>query len=160
RLTDDPGHDMLPRFTHDGRRLLFASDRTGHWQIWEMPASGGPARRVRENAFTEYQVDESADGRSLAFLSNQEGRESLFVMPRPSGVARGLVRHGSRTIMGNPDWSPDGTRIAFSSNWRVGHQVYVVDVASGETRRISTLSRGGCEPRFRPDGRRLIYVDR
>src|SRR5262245_35373132 len=58
RLTDDPGHDMLPRFTHDGRRLLFASDRTGHWQIWEMPASGGPARRVRENAFTEYQVDE------------------------------------------------------------------------------------------------------
>jgi Tol biopolymer transport system component len=160
RLTDDPGHDMLPRFTHDGRSILFASDRTGRWQIWEMPAAGGPARRVRENAFVEYQVDESADGRFLAFLSNQEGRESLFVMPRAGGAARELVRHGPHTIMGNPDWSPDGTRIAFSSNWRLGHQVYVVEVKSGRTERLSPLRRGGCEPRFSPDGRRVIYVDR
>src|SRR5207248_1845841 len=108
RLTDHPAHDMLPRFTHDGHRVLFASDRGGNWQIWEMPAEGGPARRVRSNTATEWQVDESADGRFLAFLSNQDGPESLFVMPRAGGAARELVRHGGNTIMGNPDWSPDG----------------------------------------------------
>jgi len=160
RLTDDPAHDMLPRFTHDGAGVLFASDRGGNWQIWEVPAGGGPARRVRSNAATEWQVDESADGRFLAFLSNQGGPEALFVMPRAGGPARELVRHGGNTIMGNPDWSPDGARITFSSNWRVGHQIYVVDVATGEARRISPLHRGGCEPRFSPDGRRVVYVDR
>jgi Tol biopolymer transport system component len=160
RITDDPGHDMLPRFTHDGRAVLFATDRGGHWQIWEVPAGGGSARPVRTNAATEYQVDESADGRLLAFLSNDGGPESLFLMPRAGGPARLLVRHGAGTIMGNPDWSPDGRRITFSSNWKVGHQIYVVDVATGETRRISPLHRGGCEPRFSPDGRRVIYVDR
>lgn len=160
RLTDDPGHDMLPRFTHDGKGVLFATDRGGHWQIWEVPAEGGPAHPVRTNAATEYQVDESADGTTLAFLSNENGPESLFLMPRAGGPARLLVRHGANTIMGNPDWSADGRSITFSSNWRVGHQIYVVDVATGETRRISPLHRGGCEPRFSPDGRRVIYVDR
>ena len=160
RLTDDPAHDMLPRFTHDSRAVLFASDRSGNWQIWEVPAGGGTARRVRVNAATEWQVDESADGHFLAFLSNQDGPESLFVMPRAGGPARLLVRHGQGTIMGNPDWSPDGTRITFSSNWRIGHQVYVVDVATGDARRLSPLHRGGCEPRFSPDGLRVVYVDR
>src|SRR5439155_6662221 len=145
---------------HDGARVLFASDRAGNWQIWEVGASGGPARRVRANAATEWQVDESADGRFLAFLSNREGAESLFVAPRAGGPDRLLVRHGQGTIMGNPDWSPDGTRIAFSSNRRVGHQVYLAEVATGETRRLSPLHRGGCEPRFHPDGRRVVYVDR
>ena len=60
--------------------------------------------------------------------------------------------------MGNPHWSPDGTRIVFSSNWRTGHQVYVVDVSTGKTRRVSRV--GGCEPRFSPDGRRVAYVRR
>jgi len=161
RLTDDPGHDMLPRFTHDGRAVLFASDRGGGvWQIWEVAAEGGAARRVRANGFTEYQVDESPDGRTLAYLSNEGGPESLWLTPRAGGPPRLLVRHGANTIMGNPDWSPDGARITFSSNWRVGHQIYVVEAASGESRRISPLHRGGCEPRFSPDGRRVVYVDR
>src|SRR5262249_18817260 len=76
------------------------------------------------------------------------------------GEARELVRHGNNTIMGNPHWSPDGTRIVFSSNWRMGHQIYVVDVATGAARRISPIHRGACEPRFSPDGRRLGHVDR
>ena len=160
RLTDDPAHDMLPRFTHDGRAVLFASDRSGQWQIWEVPAEGGTARRVRTNSSVEYQVDESPDGRTLAFLSNEPGAESLLLAPRAGGAARVLVRHGANTIMGNPDWSSDGAQITFSSNWRVGHQIYVVNAGSGEARRISPLHRGGCEPRFSPDGRRVVYVDR
>jgi len=160
RLTDDSAHDMLPRFTHDGRSVLFASDRSGKWQIWEVPAEGGTARRVRTNDATEYQVDESPDGKTLAFLSNENGPESLLLQPRAGGAARLLVRHGANTIMGNPDWSPDGKQITFSSNWRVGHQIYVADAGTGEARRISPLHRGGCEPRFSPDGRRVIYVDR
>jgi Tol biopolymer transport system component len=160
RLTDDPAHDMLPRFTHDGSGVLFASDRTGKWQIWEVATEGGAARRVRTNEAVEYQVDESPDGRTLAFLSNENGPESLLLMPRAGGAARLLVRHGANTIMGNPDWSPDGKQITFSSNWRVGHQIYVADAATGEARRISPLHRGGCEPRFSPDGQHVIYVDR
>jgi TolB protein len=160
RLTDHPAEDGLARWTPDGRRIVFTSMRTGHYQIWEVPAEGGEARRVRSNEATEYQADPSPDGRELAFLSNLDGPERLMVMDLATGAVRELVRHGQRTIFGNPHWSPDGTRITFSSNWRIGHHIYVVDARGGEPRRISAIASGGCEPRFSRDGRKVVYVNR
>jgi Tol biopolymer transport system component len=160
RLTDDPGHDSLPRFTPDGARVLFTSDRTGNDQIWEVPAKGGPARRVRTNAHTEYQVDLAPDGRSLAFLSNESGSEQLVLLDLPTGRKRVLTRHRAGSILGNPDWDAASRRIVFSSNTRLGHQIYVVDTTTGEETRLSAFSAGGCEPRWRPDGARVVYVKR
>ena len=160
RLTDHPAQDGLPRFTHDGKAVLFTSERSGNWQIWEVGPRGGEARRVRANAHTEWQVDESADGRRLAFLSNLDGAEGLFVMDRASGNTRRLVRHGNNSILGNPDWSPDGRRIVFSSNWRIGHQIYLLDVEKSDDARLSPVLGGGCEPRYSPDGRKVVYVSR
>jgi len=160
RLTDHAAQDSLPRFTPDGQSVLFTSDRSGNWQIWEVPAAGGEARRVRTNGHTEWQVDLSPDGKSLAFLSNQEGAEYLFVMDWETKVESVLARHGKGSILGNPDWDKDSRRIVFSSNWRIGHQIYVTDTVSGEEKRLSAFSAGGCEPRWRPDGQRIVYVKR
>ena len=160
RLTRDPAYDALPRWTPDGRALIFSSMRSGNWQLWEMAAEGGEPRRLRVNGHTEYQADPSPDGARLAFLSDAEGRECLWVMEKGSGASRLLVRHGKRSILGNPHWSPDGGRIVFSSNWRIGHQIYVLDLATGDQLRVSSITSGGCEPRFRRDGRRVAYVNR
>ena len=160
RLTDHPAQDGLPRFTHDGKSVLFTSERTGNWQIWEVSVRGGEVRRVRDNAYTEWQVDESRDGGRLAFLSNLEGPECLFVMDKATGRTQRLVRHGRNSILGNPHWSPDGRRIVFSSNWRIGHQIYLLDTESREDARLSPVLGGGCEPRFSPDGRKVAYVSR
>jgi TolB protein len=158
QLTSHPASDGLPRWTRDGRGVLFTSKRSGNWQTWKIPVDGGEPERVLVNEHREWQVDESPDGRFLAFLSNREGPEFLWILNQETGDLRPLVRHGQRTVMGNPHWSPDGTRIVFSSNWKGGHQIYVVEVASGEARRISPV--GGCEPRFSPDGTRVVYVHR
>jgi TolB protein len=160
RLTDDSAGDMLPRWSRDGRSVYFASERTGNWQIYRVAAEGGEPQRVRTNAFTEWQVEPSPGGREIAFLSNEEGPEHLLVMDLATGAERVLARHGEGTIMGNPSWSPDGSLITFSSNWRVGHQIYLVNAAGGGERRLSPFRRGGCEPRFKPDGRAVAYVSR
>jgi hypothetical protein len=160
RLTDHPAQDGLPRFTHDGKSVLFTSERTGNWQIWEVSVRGGEVRRVRNNAYTEWQVDESRDGSRLAFLSNLEGPECLFVMDKATGRTQRLVRHGRNSILGNPHWSPDGRKIVFSSNWRIGHQIYLLDTQSTQDARLSPVLGGGCEPRFSPDGRKVVYVSR
>ncbi len=158
RLTEHPAQDGLPRWTADGRAVLFTSRRSGSWQLWRVPAEGGEPSRLRANTHTEWQADESPDGRQLAFLSDKDGPELLWLMDLKTGSLRVLVRHGPRAILGNPDWSPDGRRITFSSNWRGGHQIYVITVAGGELTRVSPV--GGCEPRFSPDGRRIAYVGR
>jgi Tol biopolymer transport system component len=160
RLTDDGATDGLPRWKADGSAIVFSSERSGNWQLWEVSPSGGPARRLRTNGNREWQADVSRDGRWLAFLSNQDGPESLWLMDIAKGTTRRLVQHGRRTVFGNPHWSPDGRRIVFSSNHRIGHQIYVVDVATAEQDQVSGLFSGGCEPRFHPDGRRVVYVSR
>ena len=160
RLTRHHATDGLARWAPDGKRILFTSDRTGLPQIWEVAAEGGEPRRVRANGATEYQADVSPDGKLLAFLSNLDGPERLLVQDLASGAVRELVRHGEDTIFGNPHWSPDGRFITYSSNHRLGHQIYVVEVATGKERRISGLTGGGCEPRFSRDGRKVVYVSR
>lgn len=160
RLTTHPAQDRLPRFSHDGTKVLFTSNRSGNWQVWEVDALGGVARRVMANPHREWQVDESPDGSRLAFLSTAGGPEQLWILNRRTGRTRRLVDHGD-SVLGNPDWSPDGRRVAFSSNVRLGHHIYVVDVdGGGEPERLSPLLKGGCEPRFSPDGTKVLYTNR
>lgn len=160
RLTDHPAEDMLARWTPDGRAIVFSSERTGHWQLFEVAAEGGEPRRLRTNTAREFQSDPSPDGRQIVFLSYLDGPECLWLMDRTTGAARKLRCHGETSILGNPHWSPDGKLVVFSSNWKIGHQIYVRDVARGEERRLSGLTSGGCEPRFSRDGRKVVYVSR
>jgi Tol biopolymer transport system component len=160
RLTDDPAEDSLPRWMPDGRSIVFSSNRSGNWQLWEMSAEGGPATRLRANEATEWQSDPSRDGRQIAFLSNVDGAEALWVMDRATGTARRLVEHNRHSILGNPSWGPGDDRIVFSSNWNVGHQIYLWSAAGGEPTRISPLVHGGCGPRFGPDRQKIVYVTR
>jgi Tol biopolymer transport system component len=160
RLTDHAATDALPRWSRDGKWIYFTSERSGNWQIYRVPPAGGEPERVRTNRFTEWQVEPSPDGKRIAFLSNQEGPEYLYVMNLANGNERVLARHGNSTIMGNPSWSPDGSKLVFSSNWRIGHQIYMVNADGTGERRLTRFRRGGCEPRFHPDGRHVIYVSR
>ena len=160
RLTTDPAVDALPRWSRDGREVYFTSDRSGNWQIYRVPAAGGTPRRVRTNRHREWQVDPSPNGGAIAFLSNAEGPEYLYTMDLATGAERVLARHGRRTGLGNPHWSPDGRRIVFSTNWRKGHGIHLVDAASGTERPLDETLAGACEPRFHPGGRRVVYVSR
>jgi Tol biopolymer transport system component len=160
RLTDDPAPDALPRWSRDGRWIYFTSERSGNWQIYRVRPEGGPPERVRTNPYREWQVEPSPDGRSIAFLSNQEGPEYLYTMDLATGAQQVRARHGKSSILGNPSWSPGSDRLTFSSNWRIGHQIYLLDLARGEERRLTEFRAGGCEPRFHPDGRHVMHVSR
>ena len=107
-----------------------------------------------------WQGDPSPDGALLAVVSELASHDALVSVDR-NGRLVTLVEHGGRARLGNPHWSRDLSRIVFSSNKGAGgHRIYLLEVASGEDRRLSPLISGGCEPRFRPDGRAIAYVRR
>jgi TolB protein len=151
--------DCHARFMPDGRRIVYTAGHGGRPQLWEISLEGGAPRPVRRNQASESQPDPSPDGGRIAFISDVEGADRLMMMDLASKATTTLVRHRDRTIFGNPHWSPDGSRIVFSSDWPRGHQIYVLDMASGEARPLSE-DAGGCEPRFRPDGRAVAFVSR
>jgi dipeptidyl aminopeptidase/acylaminoacyl peptidase len=64
-LTADASVDMTPTWAADGRSIYFLSDRSGAWEIWNVPVAGGQARRVTEGGALRAQ--ESIDGATLFY---------------------------------------------------------------------------------------------
>jgi Tol biopolymer transport system component/DNA-binding winged helix-turn-helix (wHTH) protein len=66
QITTDSGNEAAPNYSRDGRWLYFASDRGGgSWNIWKMPAQGGPASQVTRNG--GFFASESPDGQYLYY---------------------------------------------------------------------------------------------
>ena len=94
-------------------------------------------------------------GGAIAFVSDRDGVPALYWRRLPRDRERRLT-FGSEPVS-EPAVSPDGTRVAFSMNGRIG----VVAVASGE---VSVLTLGvdwkDAQPAWLPDGRRLVVAAR
>ena len=98
----------------------------------------------------------SPDGRMIAFTitdidkTANRGISQIYLVPVTGGEPKLL---GSGLRSNTPRWSPDGKRIAYLS----GGQIWTIDVASGETKKITNISGGAGEPVWSPDGRMLAF---
>ena len=103
----------------------------------------------------------------IAFGSDRErpdpsgslGHVEIYVMnPDGSGQQRVTVGDGRLNL---PALSPDGTRIAFTSQRGVASEVFVVDVKGGSPRQITELAAKGLGARgvsWAPDGKSLVFT--
>ena len=57
-----------------------------------------------------------------------------------------------------PHWSPDGARLAFSSDRGGNYDVWILTLATGEVRRLTTNAANDSMPAWSPDGREIAFV--
>jgi TolB protein len=169
RLTHHPGFDTAPAWSPDGRRIAFASTRAGGQpELYVMDADGTNVRRLTRTArhVTDTAPAWSPDGRWIVFSSDRVSAfnaELYRVRPNGTGLRRLTHTIGSDTVLGDDsmaDFSPDGGRIAFTSNRDQNGEVYVMDADGGNERRL-TATAGVDEfgPRWSPDGRWIVAAE-
>lgn len=105
-LTTDLSDETNPSFSRDGKWIYFASNRSGDWQLWRMPAAGGPADAVTHSGGFFGQEDPTG-----AFL--------YFVRLDTPGIWRQPTRGGAPTLM------LAGYDVVDWASWSVGsHHLY------------------------------------
>ncbi len=106
------------------------------------------------------------DGRAVVFTkvkvnAKKDGYETaLWIVPSSGGEARPLTA-GPRDS--NPQWSPDGKRIAFlraaEKDGKVQPpQIYVLDMAGGEARALTALAKAATGIQWSPDGKTIAFT--
>jgi len=135
RLTNAPGIDTGGSFSPDGRRIVFESDRGGTQQVYVMNADGSDQRRISFGGGGHATPEWSPRGDLIAFT--QTGSFRVGVM-RPDGSGTRLL---TRDAGEGPTWAPNGRAIMYQRGLGRG-QVWYVDVASGESRRVPTPLEG------------------
>jgi len=156
-LWRDGVKNAYPRWSKDGSRILFQSNRGGNWQIFVMDRDGSRQTQLTQGDANNNFPDWSPDNRSIAFVSDRDGNEEIYVMAADGGGARNLSRDPAQDI--HPYWSPDGTIILFNSTRAGGAlQIYQMNRDGTEERRLVTSGDDDTCARLSPDGRRILYL--
>jgi Tol biopolymer transport system component/DNA-binding winged helix-turn-helix (wHTH) protein len=149
RLTFGPGLQTGATWSPDGRRLAFAWDRDGNFDIFTQSVQGGEPTRIASTPSHDTQPAWSPDGQRVVFRS--EGADGgLFTVSADGGPVRRITSAGHQ-----PRWMPDGRDIVFSGT--EVQALYLVRADGGEPPREilkGQLSGGAWSSvAVHPDGR-------
>ncbi len=181
-LTSGPAWDMQPRFSPDGARIAFTSDRGGAANVWVMNAQGSAPRAVSKEQFrTLNNPTWSADGRFIAARKHYTtwrsmGSGEIWLYHSTGGKGAPLVERRSETVqkeLGEPIFSADGQALYYTENVTPGDlfvygqdsnaetfQIKRYDLASGQVSVAVGGNGGAVRATPSPDGRRLAFVRR
>ena len=123
--------DSSPEISPDGKRLAFASNRSGSYEIYVSGADGSnPVQLTSMKASSDTGTPRwSPDGKLIAFDSRLEGHGDIFVVSAEGGVPRRLTTEPYDNQI--PAWSRDGRWIYFISDRAGAQQVWKVSAEGG-----------------------------
>ena len=161
QLTFGDGLEMSPTLAPDGKSFAFVSEESGNRDIYLQRVDGRMAINLTpDSAADDSEPVFSPDGSQIAFRSERDGG-GIYIMGATGESARRLTDFGH-----NPSWSPDGARIAVSTeavelrpNIHSSHgELHIIDVRNGRRRGLITgKEHDAMQPSWSPNGKRIAY---
>jgi imidazolonepropionase-like amidohydrolase/Tol biopolymer transport system component len=174
--------DIQPRFSPDGSKIAFTSDRDGGENIWVMDKDGSNAKQISAEKFRLLNSpDWGPDGNYIIarkhFTTGRSlGTGEVWMYHIDGGKGVAVVERPSKTHqkdLGEPVYSPDGEYIYYSLDSTTGGQfIYAqdsnskiyeirrIELSTGETENIINGVGGSVRPTPSPDGKSVAFIRR
>ena len=169
QLTRHRGFSIAPAWSPDGSKIVYGSaPGRPPMRLRVMNADGSGNRILTRNRREDYTDPQwSPDGKSIVFGLIRPAENprridaSVAVVDADDGgnLRRVTARGGPDEL--NPNWSPDGTMIAFERNGRFPERqsdIWVMNADGSGGRAITATSAHETNPVFAPDGTRIAFT--
>ena len=150
QVTFEPGLEIEPALSPDGRLVAYAAGPLGDTRIYVRQIGGRPVPVTATSRGAQRMPTWSPDGTRLAFVENNELVVAAAV---GGGVSRPIASGAAEVPVRTPAWSPDGDHIAF----RRGDTMFVVS-PEGTGQRVLVVANAPTSPTWSPDGEYIVYA--
>ncbi len=164
-LTESVADDWLPRFSHDGKYIVFVSERSDlrsvpytekKSDIYVMDADGAFQLRLTEDDFNDGGPCYTYDDARIYFHSNRNGPYQIFSM-KADGSSQVTVfgMPGANAV--GPYTSPDSVHLAFFSDQDGNYDIYRAELNGSNIERLTYNAAKDTDPVYSPDGKSLAF---
>lgn len=155
-----------PALSPDASRIAFTRDEGGDHALYLAGIDGSNPQRLSASRVALAEPAWSPDGSKIAYLRGYDmtagGVANLTVCGAEIYVVDIFSRKEVNLTQGaggvDPSWSPDGTRIAFSSARDGNYEIYTMTSWGDEIKRLTETEWAEAEPSWSPDGTRIAYT--
>jgi eukaryotic-like serine/threonine-protein kinase len=165
----DPGVDMAPIWSADGRRIIWASTRAGGNPnlYWQAADGTGSTERLTPSVTAQFPTSTTPDGSHVLLFSPNAatGGNATFAaldifrlaLNPPGNQPEMLLQSPAQKFGG--EISPDGRWLAYESNEAGQPQVFVRPYPNVDAGRWQISTAGGTRPLWSRTGRELFFLD-
>ena len=155
KLISSTQEESGPQYSPDGSRIVFASRRSGSFEIFVCDSDGTNSRQLTNIGGPLTGTPRwSPDGRQIAFDSWIEGNADIYVINADGGKPRRLTYDPDEDV--TPSWSRDGRWIYFGCTQSGGMQIWKVPAAGGPA--VQVTKQGGFEGFESNDGKYFYFA--
>jgi Tol biopolymer transport system component len=135
-LAPSSGSQSCPRYSADGRKLAYASDRTGYQEIWVADADGSQPVQLTDlrHLITET-PDWSPSGQEIAFLSQERAHRQIYVVSASSGPPAAITNEVG--ITSGDGWTRDGREYYYTSTRSGRREVWKTPRSGGQSQQVT-----------------------